>query len=613
MVYFILCLFVCLFFSFAILHTLKTDSSKSLSLCNLIMEETPDSGLAEEIQRSQIDLGAFIWGPDASTESVSQEITQGGSQEDSSCLSEAEQDMRLSTGMLPSADWHTVADQGELVVGPAPPGGSEQLYPKPMPEAEFATAAYMEMERPHDLSDSEMAATETGGPVEESPEDVEQSEEEEEKQKIEDSLWAGVETYEKVDTGPIDLKALEGTEEFEEKARESAGNRLVDLLETTGKPDQETLEISKEEVSIDLRASCRESEKASAKNSDTTDVLEKDLERVATAAEFGYRNQGLDEGRPVVINNCEIIEGSGANPAHHADVLNLRLQTNSVSNIENASPEGWDLARRDIRKNSIGPPNHGVIHHSGRGSADAEEIQQEAVLPTPGVGRDEHQAVVSSVNHEVAAQSRTDLNYSLGANANRRDWCLCKAEFSLIEGSESTVTGNCSPIINLPSIVKTDSWATDPGQIWQPRLDSAVNNVDVLEFSGIPDGQASGFANWFDSINHWPIRDVGGLDNSWEHLDTIEGKRGLEVDSPADVVGGHAIAKCWEQRRDTARPLVLGTSHNASTDSPASPQDSDISNSDLSEDEIANQRYGLLYQEIEPDKEEVLTLVCSID
>lgn len=52
-----------LFFSFALLHTLKTDSSKSLSLCNLIMEETPDSGLTEEIQRSQIDLGAIIWGP----------------------------------------------------------------------------------------------------------------------------------------------------------------------------------------------------------------------------------------------------------------------------------------------------------------------------------------------------------------------------------------------------------------------------------------------------------------------------------------------------------------------------------------------------------------------
>uniref|UniRef100_A0A673TUY1 Amphiphysin n=1 Tax=Suricata suricatta TaxID=37032 RepID=A0A673TUY1_SURSU len=178
-----------------------TDSSKSLSLCNLIMEETPDSGLAEEIQRSHIDLGAFTWGPDASTESVSQEITQGGSQEDSSHLSEAEQDTGLAPGMPPAAGWHPVADQGELVVGQAPPGGNEQLYPKPMPEAEFATAAYLEMKWPRDLSGSEMAATETGGPAGESPEDVKQSEEEEAKWKIEDSMWAGVETYEKASGG----------------------------------------------------------------------------------------------------------------------------------------------------------------------------------------------------------------------------------------------------------------------------------------------------------------------------------------------------------------------------------------------------------------------------
>ncbi|XP_073743004.1 amphiphysin isoform X1 [Callorhinus ursinus] len=177
-----------------------TDSSKNLSLCNLIMEETPESGLAEEIQRSQIDLGAFIWGPDASTESISQEVTQGGSEEDSSGLSEAEQDIGLSTG-IPSADWHTVAEQGEHVVGPAPPCGNEQMYPKPVPEAGFATAAGTEMEQPHDLPASEMAATETGGLVNESQEGVKQSEEEEEKEKIEDSMWAGVETCEKASGG----------------------------------------------------------------------------------------------------------------------------------------------------------------------------------------------------------------------------------------------------------------------------------------------------------------------------------------------------------------------------------------------------------------------------
>uniref|UniRef100_A0A4X1USW5 Amphiphysin n=1 Tax=Sus scrofa TaxID=9823 RepID=A0A4X1USW5_PIG len=146
-----------------------TDSSKSLSLCNLIMEETPESGLTEEIQRSQIDLGAIIWGTDVSTDSVSQEVTHGESQEDSACLSEAEQDLGLSTVMLPSVD--------------------------------LAIAACVEMEHPCDLPDSETPAMETGGLVRESQEDVKKPEEEEEKQKTEDSIWAGVETCEKASGG----------------------------------------------------------------------------------------------------------------------------------------------------------------------------------------------------------------------------------------------------------------------------------------------------------------------------------------------------------------------------------------------------------------------------
>ncbi|XP_015425954.1 PREDICTED: amphiphysin [Myotis davidii] len=198
MIYFILCFF---FFSFAVLHTLKPDSSKSLSLCNLVMEETPESGLAEEIQRSQIDLGAFIWGPDASTERVSQKTTYDGSQEDSACLSEAEQDMGLPTGMFPPADGHTVAEQGEHVPGPAPPCGDGQLSPKPMPEAECAIVARMETEQPYDLPDSEMPAVETGGLINESQEDLQKSGEEEEKQKTEDSVWAGVETCGKASDG----------------------------------------------------------------------------------------------------------------------------------------------------------------------------------------------------------------------------------------------------------------------------------------------------------------------------------------------------------------------------------------------------------------------------
>lgn len=586
------------FFSFAFLHTLKTDSSKSLSLCNLIMEEPPDSGLTEEIQRSQIDLGAIIWGPDASTDSVSQEITQGGSQEDSACLSKAEQELGFSTGILPAAGWHTVAGQGEHVLGPAAPCEEEQMPPNPMPGA-----ACLEMEHPCDLPDSEIPAMETGGLVKESQEDVKKSEEEEGKQKIEDSVWAGVETYEKVEAGATGVKALEGTEEFEERG--CTGNRVVDLFKTVGKQDQETLKSNEEGTRKDLSAGYKESVKTNEKYLEKTDILEKDVESVDRADELSDRDQGLDEGIQVVINNCEIIEGSGANPANHTDILNLPLHTDSVSNPEDASTEEWFLAGKNIKRNLIDPLNHDKMYHSAQGSAYAEEMQCEAVLHAPGSNRDGNQSVVLSIKREAAAQSRTDLNYALGTNANRRDWCLCKAEDSLIEEPESTVTGNCSHTINLPKIAKPDSWGTDPGQIWQPSLDSAVNNTDILEFSGIPVGQASGFASYLDSINHWSIRDMGGLDNCWEHLDTVGSKKGLEMDLLAEV--------CGEQTQEIARPLVVGTCQNVSTESSTSPQDNDTNNSDLSEDEIANQRYGLLYQEIEADKEEVLTPVCSID
>lgn len=572
------------------------------------MEETPDSGLTEEIQRSQIDLGVIVWGPDASTDSVSQKITQDGSQEDSACLSEAEQDLGLSTRVLPSADWNTVAGQGENVLAPAPPRGDEQLPPNPMPGA-----ACMEMEHPCDLPDSEIPAMETSGLVKESQEDVKKSEEEEGNQKTENSIWAGVETYEKVEAGTIGVKDLEGTEEFDERTCESRGNGVVDLFKTLGKQDQETLKINEAETRKYLSAGCEESIKTDEKCLEKTDILEKDMKNVGQADEFSDRAQGLDEGNQVVISDCEIIESSGAKGASHTDVLNLPPQADSVSNPEDASPEGWFLAEKDKEKKLIDPPNHNIMYHSAQGSTDIKEIQCEAVLHAFGADRDGNQAIVLSVTREAATQSRTDLNSALGTDANRRDWCLCKTEDSLIEGPESTVTGNCSQTINLSRIAKMGAWGTDPGQIRQPSLDSAGNNIETVEFSGIPDGQASGSASCLDSINHWPTRGIEGSDNCRGCLDTVGSKKGLEVDLPADAGGKQVVGSCWEESQEIAIPLVLGASQNASTESSASPQDNDTNNSDLSEDEIANQRYGLLYQEIEADKEEVLTPVCSID
>lgn len=104
------------------------------------------------------------------------------------------------------------------------------------------------------------------------------------------------------------------------------------------------------ETRKDLRVRCKEIVKTDEKYFKIMGLLEKDRERVDMAGEFSDKDKGLDEGIQVVINTCEIVEGFGANLGNHADILNRPLQTNSVSNIEDASPEGWDLTRKDIKK-----------------------------------------------------------------------------------------------------------------------------------------------------------------------------------------------------------------------------------------------------------------------
>ncbi|XP_037242423.1 amphiphysin isoform X10 [Falco rusticolus] len=91
------------------------DSSKSLSLCNLVMEETPNSGSSEDTNRSQTDLGSLNWGLDVSTPSVSQEITAGGSL----LFPGAEQTSSESTGTLSASVWPAVGEQEDAAPGSA--------------------------------------------------------------------------------------------------------------------------------------------------------------------------------------------------------------------------------------------------------------------------------------------------------------------------------------------------------------------------------------------------------------------------------------------------------------------------------------------------------------
>ncbi|XP_074699683.1 amphiphysin isoform X5 [Strix aluco] len=166
------------------------DSSKSLSLCNLVMEETPNSGSSEDINRSQTDLGSLNWGLDVSTPSVSQEITAGGSL----LFPGAEQTSSESTGTLPASVWPAVGEQEDAAPGSASVNESQrtsredQLDAKNVPREDVVTNQPLE-----NITSFETPILGTDSLLDElHPYDVQQAEEEREEDE-----WAGVKPSEK--------------------------------------------------------------------------------------------------------------------------------------------------------------------------------------------------------------------------------------------------------------------------------------------------------------------------------------------------------------------------------------------------------------------------------
>ncbi|XP_074741802.1 amphiphysin isoform X5 [Strix uralensis] len=166
------------------------DSSKSLSLCNLVMEETPNSGSSEDINRSQTDLGSLNWGLDVSTPSVSQEITAGSSL----LFPGAEQTSSESTGTLPASVWPAVGEQEDAAPGSASVNESQrtsredQLDAKNVPREDVVTNQPLE-----NITSFETPILGTDSLLDElHPYDVQKAEEEREEDE-----WAGVKPSEK--------------------------------------------------------------------------------------------------------------------------------------------------------------------------------------------------------------------------------------------------------------------------------------------------------------------------------------------------------------------------------------------------------------------------------
>lgn len=199
-----------------------------------------------------------------------------------------------------------------------------------------------------------------------------------------------------------------------------------------------------------------------------------------------------------------------------------------------------------------------------------------------------------------------------------------------LDNADNQVTGRTATAVpevissGVPEVLETEPWLAN----WDPTVTN-----DSWGFSSLSDSQANGLDNWpffskqqnseegdMENVwlgisNKWSTENLEATDSSWGEVGASTGHIIQETLIKQGLPGEQASINNPGPSKEIARPLSLfqmGNSRNASTESSTSPKDNETNNSDLSEDEIANRRYGLLYQEIEADKEEVPTPVCSV-
>ncbi|XP_019338940.1 amphiphysin isoform X1 [Alligator mississippiensis] len=169
------------------------DSSKSLSLCNLVMEESPNSGSTEDINRSQTDLGSLNWGLDVSTPSVSQEITSGGS----FSFPEEEETSREPIDTLSTTVWPAVSEQENDEAGSASIEENERTSLEALLDTRNVTSKDLEIDQPLESKNGfEIPDVGTDSLLDECDCDVQETEDQKQEEE-EESMWAGVEPSEK--------------------------------------------------------------------------------------------------------------------------------------------------------------------------------------------------------------------------------------------------------------------------------------------------------------------------------------------------------------------------------------------------------------------------------
>ncbi|XP_037981337.1 amphiphysin isoform X2 [Motacilla alba alba] len=594
------------------------DSSKSLSLCNLIMEETPNSGSSEDTNRSQTDLGSLHWGLDVSTPSISQEITAGSSL----LFPRAEQTSSESTGTLPANVWPAVGEQEDAAPGPASVSEHQRTSLEDQLDAKSVVWKDVVTNQPlENVTSFEAPILGTDSLLDEPlPCDVQKAEEEREEDE-----WAGVKPSEKVETG-ANYKEVEGTEELEEQGCETKGNSEAEFHNSLAKSDLEILVSTEVENSHEFEDNYGDTGRTSDANLENS--TEEEFKQVSVVEEMDREipslSTGLESGDRIGAYNCKTIESTGSEPERvlgicnedHENTFEEALDQTNSGTAQSTSIECINMrAHVDLAKY---PPD------TGSDLCDAELFTAEG----SGNGIEDNSiSHFSDGSTGPKGQAAAEEQWALLPKA--ADAASTSCDNPCLDNADDQVTGRTATAVTevissgVPEALETEPWLAN----WDPTVTN-----DSWGFSSLSDSQANGLDNWpffpkqqnseegnMENVwlgisNKWSTEDLGGTDNSWGEVGASTGHIIQETLVKQGLPGEQAGVSNPGPSKEIARPLSLfqmGNSRNASTESSTSPKDNETNNSDLSEDEIANRRYGLLYQEIEADKEEASTIAFN--
>ncbi|XP_059501808.1 amphiphysin isoform X2 [Stegostoma tigrinum] len=182
-----------------------------------------------------------------------------------------------------------------------------------------------------------------------------------------------------------------------------------------------------------------------------------------------------------------------------------------------------------------------------------------------------------------------------------------------------------------PQRLEVDPWSREKHEIWPDNWEPTISSEE-WDFCSPPEGMINGFDPWssfqegqreFDYQNedgrkaHFserfkekvsPIPDTNEFGATWAGGTLSGSDRNEETELQQELYGSFENISDGSQTKDMhSSQMSYPTENlsNASNESSSSAKDNETNFSDLSEDEIANRRYGLLYQELDAETEEV--------